>query len=785
MEKNLNEKLRILKSDSLFAHKEIKEIYENSAEYRWKNKKVLKELVIYNGENIDNVVTNNVIDKSIDNEFFLTGKSSLKVVIDNVVNGKKKRTYPSIVINIPKVDLSEYNRVLVNIYGKNDGLHNYYIHFNVSSPIDERSNAYSIKANEWNQVIWEIDDMKRYYCERIKIGPWIIGCPSEASEYSEIYIDSVLLQKVEADYVFGFDLNDRIAFSHAGYFPNSEKIALTGKDFKCDEHFYIFKVDDEKIDKEEIILKERIKEDGNFILMDFSSIKEEGAYYLSYNNKKTGIFYISDLCYDESIWKSMNFLRMLRCGEDVEGVHSACHLHSKTVDDEGRSVPNFGGWHDAGDVSQFEIPTAEMAHAICDLAHFYKHKDRDLYERLKEEAKVGLSWLLRTRFKNGYRALSILYSVWRDNLLDSDDDYINKNKAENGPFENFLASAACARGYELFIDSDASFARWCLKVAKSDFDFGKIGYDEGIYTKRWGPSVESQTLGHGLLASSILYNITGENYYLTISREYARKVMNCMEKDGVGKKKIRGFFYEDENHSYVVSYEHRGHENSCLLGLIELANIEKNKEDGIYNDLLIALNLYKEFIIDSIKYTYPYYLLPGNVYIRGKINLNRFTIPYLISDNSEANKKRAMDEIYKQMEGGINLGDDVYLRIFPIAPSRRGFHATLLAKTKAVSALALFLNDEELKKIAIYQLEWVLGRNPFASSTMYGFGYNYHPLYVAFSNQIVGSLPVGIMTQGDNDLPYYPTRDNAVYKEIWGHTTGKFLWILADVLKMR
>mgnify|MGYP003391210596 FL=1 len=64
---------------------------------------------------------------------------------------------------------------------------------------------------------------------------------------------------------------------------------------------------------------------------------------------------------------------------------------------------------------------------------------------------------------------------------------------------------------------------------------------------------------------------------------------------------------------------------------------------------------------------------------------------------------------------------------------------------------------------------------------MYGEGYNYHPLYVAFSPQMVGALPVGIMTLGEADLPYWPMMTQAVYKEIWGHTTGKYLWVLADI----
>ena len=132
---------------------------------------------------------------------------------------------------------------------------------------------------------------------------------------------------------------------------------------------------------------------------------------------------------------------------------------------------------------------------------------------------------------------------------------------------------------------------------------------------------------------------------------------------------------------------------------------------------------------------------------------------------------------------GIKLNDDVYLRIFPTAIQRRGFHATLLSKTKAVSLVSKITNDQELRQIAINQLEWIFGKNPFATSTMYGEGYNYHPLYVAYSPQLVGALPVGIETKGYDDEPYWPTINNAVYKEIWGHTTGKYLFVLNDLIE--
>ena len=69
---------------------------------------------------------------------------------------------------------------------------------------------------------------------------------------------------------------------------------------------------------------------------------------------------------------------------------------------------------------RFFESTSEMAHALCDLA--IKNKaDNFMYTRLVEEAKVGLNWLLRTRFGDGYRAMAVGYSIWRKNIVDADN----------------------------------------------------------------------------------------------------------------------------------------------------------------------------------------------------------------------------------------------------------------------------------------------------------------------------------------------------------------------------
>ena len=120
----------------------------------------------------------------------------------------------------------------------------------------------------------------------------------------------------------------------------------------------------------------------------------------------------------------------MRCGDDIPGVHSPCHLNSYTTHPDGRIVPNFGGWHDAGDVSQFEICTAEIAHALIDLADALKDKNNFLTKSILQEARYGINWLLRTRFGDGFRALAVEYSIWQPNVVPN-KEVINLNQKRN------------------------------------------------------------------------------------------------------------------------------------------------------------------------------------------------------------------------------------------------------------------------------------------------------------------------------------------------------------------
>ena len=762
-------KVEELKKISRNAHKLIEANIAEDANTRWENKPYTDQVVLYDGTTLDNLAHKDELICGLSKDVYKTNDSSFYMEGINDATCKKTRPTLSVSFKFNHLDLSNKNRLTLNIMPISVGYYNFYTHFYLINNGEYFTDAPNLTPNKWNKVVWEIDKVNRNDISDLRVDVFLMGCPPEATKEVKVYIDSITAECVKCDYDLGWELEDRIAYSHVGYFPNQQKTAIISKNPV--NTFTLLKNNQEFYQNEIKYVKTSL---GEYGILDFSEVTQAGEYILKAGDIESKPFIIDSKPFDSSIWKSMNFLRLLRCGEDIEGVHSACHLNSRTFTEDGRSLPDFGGWHDAGDVSQFEICTAEMAHAILDLAEKVKDSDTDLYERLMEEARVGINWTLRTRFGDGYRALTVLYRVWQPNVVENEEEFRVKNMAENGPFENFISAASLAKAAIMWKDEDPIFSDWCKRAATEDFEFAYDGYKKGIYTKRWGPSIDSVVSGHGSLAACELYLLTKDDKYISVAKEYAKTILACQEQDGIGSEAIKGFFYEDVKHQYVLSYEHRGHENSPIQGLTKLMEVAPNDKE--YNSWKKGVELYKSYILSTINDTKPYGLVPGHIYITDKINLNHFTF-----SPSDGTKEEVLAGLVEQVKQGRKVSENAYVRKMPIAVDRRGFHATLLAKTKAISSCAKVLKDNELKQIVIDQLEWVFGKNPFASSTMYGEGYNYHPLYVAFSPQMVGALPVGIKTKGSLDAPYWPIATQAVYKEIWGHTTGKYLWVLADL----
>jgi hypothetical protein len=171
----------------------------------------------------------------------------------------------------------------------------------------------------------------------------------------------------------------------------------------------------------------------------------------------------------------------------------------------------------------------------------------------------------------------------------------------------------------------------------------------------------------------------------------------------------------------------------------------------------------------------PYAVLPAAVYRESEARL--------LPDAKNWTPLRAADRdaYVEQVRRGIPLGGEYYLRRFPVWFDFRGNSSVLLSEAKALSVAARLRGDLEAADLAQKQAEWLVGRNPFAASVMYGEGYDWTPLYSVRSGQMVGALPVGIETKGFDDAPYWPNQICWTYKEVWTQPVGQWIWLMQDI----
>jgi hypothetical protein len=274
-----------------------------------------------------------------------------------------------------------------------------------------------------------------------------------------------------------------------------------------------------------------------------------------------------------------------------------------------------------------------------------------------------------------------------------------------------------------------------------------------------------------------LYRLTKEQTYLDWAMRYARVVMDCQQKERRTdwSMPLHGYFYESRQKKRILEYFHRSNEAFMIEGLaMLLKDVPAQPDAALWK---ASCQLYADYLHDISNVMKPYDILPAAIY-----ELDNAEFAGIYHEGQQVGMP-SMEEYNAQVKNGIHLGGNFYLRRFPVAYQFRGFHAILAGKAKAALILSEVLNDKSLKDIGTRQLEYIVGYNPFAMSTIYGDGYDYPPLYGGYAGDVVGSVPVGIETFENDDEPYMPMQVNATYKEIWTHTTASVIGLLALLFK--
>ncbi len=779
--------------------------FQDSAPYRWLNKKVLANRLLDDMESLEQwtAFTNGpegVVDARVP---FQVTRASQVVAEIRLTKEQSREGRQSLRLRMPTKldkpgpisgrgwgsagvtrqfageDWSNFNRISLWIYPDCPGcyvvslalhVHNEGVEKLPAAFGQEGENTVVLRNQEWNHVVWEIGNVARDKITGLQISYGMSGNEPAASDTATYYFDHLELERVEPDYIEGWDVwPGRISYSHPGYQPGSTKTAIASG-LKAKEFRLINQQTGQTVLSKPV---ETVKTHlGTFQVMNFSEVRQPGSYALEVGDALTHPFRIDPNVWRETIWKALNFFYVERCGMAIPGVHGVCHRDWQAVHGDKRIIIN-GGWHDAGDLTQGLGNTGEIVYGLFSLAERLQARgeDPELYERLIEEARWGLDWILKTSFGDGYRGTGSVNSRRTNGILGDFDDTIAT--AHNDPMANFVASAAEAIAYRVLKQSDPRLAAYSLKMAEADWRFAVAGMGDAraqTTQERWRVPFDSDGVVHeraseGVLASVDLWRATGDQCYADKAVELARVISDSQERKRPNwTTPLLGFFYTGPEKDRILHYCHRGREQAPILALTQLCEVFPNHPEWM--KWYSAVVLHAEYLKTMAKYTEPYGVLPASIYK---------------DDEYEQVPETRRESFRKQVLNGIPLGEGHYLRLLPVWMDYRGHFGTILPQTQALANAAHLRGDLEAAQLCEHQLEWIIGRNPFAQSTMWGEGYDFAPQDTPSSGNMVGSLPVGIQSRGDKDVPYWPVQNTWTYKEVWVHPVGRWIWAMRDL----
>ncbi len=669
--------------------------------------------------------------------------------------------------------------IYLNMYIENDGK------IKVPDPYNrEGVHEINLIGGQWNECFLEMPELPRDKVSALKFAIEIFGTEMTMSGLLKFYIDDVKLQRIENPEIASgwVPAPNRIIFSTTGYGVDSRKTAIInvpGNDgnYSLVDHKTGAVVHQGRIDK----AKTQI---GTFESIDFSSFRTPGQYSIRVGGVTTMPFYIDANIWDDSAWRVCNYMFVERCGYPVPEHHATEH-RDLNGEHNGKKFTINGGWHDAADMSQQTLQTGEIAFNMFEAALNAKKKGNlDLYNRLMEEANWGLDYILTTRFGDGYRVQTWGTNLWTDGFVGTVDDAGRRMvRVHNRAFENYLFAGIEAAA-SMAIERDKVLKEYLVKVAKEDFAFAQerfdqMGFDELLSGGGGGDHAamasRSQYMANVSWAASQIYKATGEQYYADKAAEVIEYTLDCQRTEPLGDKDgISGFFYRDLSRKSIVHYNHQSRDHYYMMALTELCETQPNHPD--YAKWAGAIKLYGEYLKKIMQYVAPYGMVPSGVY-----NIHEATADPAQFYIAQVGVRSGQEANYaEQLKNGVKLDDEHYLKVFPVWFSFRGNAAVHLATGKNAALCGKFLNDPELRHIAEEQLMWIVGKNPFGQSIIWGEGSNYGQQYVALPGETVGEIPVGMQSRGNEDTPYWPQFNTATYKEVWGSSAGKWFTLIAE-----
>jgi hypothetical protein len=385
--------------------------------------------------------------------------------------------------------------------------------------------------------------------------------------------------------------------------------------------------------------------------------------------------------------------------------------------------------------------------------------------------------VLRVRFEGGYRMGFASHNFWTNNVVGDADD--RSVEAKNNPNANYIAAAAGGDRVPRAPDARSGARRAQPGIAEDDWAHAIVGV-EGPST--WHtPAFAATPHGAGghrdhRVARAVPRH--RKRRYADKAVELARVVTASQQVARVGRAfPLSGFFYTGPDRDTLFHQFHRAADQAPVVALAQL--VEALPEHPDWMQWYAAVARHAEYQKRARRRRRRTACCPPTC-----------TAWRRLADGARLGRPLPGDarRVRAQVRAGTPMGDGWYLRAFPVWFARRGNYGVLLSQAKALSAASRLRGDSAGMDLAQRQAQWVVGRNPFVQSTMYGEGYDWAQQYSVSSGDFVGSLPVGMQSRGTSDLPYWPSQNMYVLQGGLGAPDAhagahrRWLWLMADLL---
>ena len=459
---------------------------------------------------------------------------------------------------------------------------------------------------------------------------------------------------------------------------------------------------------------------GNYVVGDFTSFTSSGTYRIRAGQQYSRWFPIGDGAtdnYDDALQKCCdNYHKKQRCGDTtVNWRGQACHLDDGKRTDNGEHHNCVGGWHDACDLRKWVSATI-MAMDGLEAVKRNLNPSWDSDGGILDELKWGNLYFLKMQDDSGY-----IYqycggddgNYWTDNEIGTADDRpLHVDCAGHSNYQFIGVQAAL---YNLYKSSDPVYAQTCLTAATNCYNYCKTQWPDGV--------TDDKACGYEIFCGIQLYLATGNLEYKNFAVEMANNYMSLQEKIYIGNQtEIKGFFYT--NSSKTEFSRSRWREPMGLIALCTLCETFPGHSE--YVQWKECIRLYVED------------------YLLVMANKNAFSI--------------ICHGLYSSDPGGSRQIGDLHYRYFFSHPvwAGLGMNNSLLGTAAGLVKASKILEEPQYRELALRQLDWVLGNNPFDASTVTGVGYNQPTLYEAGFTPPTPLIDGGIMNGicgDDDDVP--------------------------------